>query len=86
MKQARFAIILFLNARHDIHNTRNLNAASDLLCLMPYRVLEDYAVLYFGPAMFKIARLLVVAMMYVIIAWHIFIFTDHFKGHTIIML
>ena len=27
------------------------------------RVLEDYAVLYFGPALFKIARLLLVAMM-----------------------
>ena len=27
------------------------------------RVLEDYAVLYFGPAMFKIGRLLLVAMM-----------------------
>ena len=33
------------------------------VCEAARRALEDYAVLYFGPALFKIARLLLVAMM-----------------------
>ncbi len=33
-----------------------------MLFLCPLRVIEDYMVLYFGSAMFKIARLLFVAM------------------------
>ena len=36
---------------------------SSLCC----RVIEDYAVLYFGPAMFKIARLLLVALMWAVL-------------------